>query len=354
VRVRALRREVERERAHALENRILADELRRQIAQRSAELTEALTKIAAVARAKTFTPGDVIEGRYRVVRPLGRGGMGAVFEVERLSDGGHHALKVLTSAKTGAQLARLAREAQVAAEVFHPNLVSIVDVDISGDGALYLVMELVAGTTLADLETRYGDVAFARAMLLQIARGLGALHGRGIVHRDLKPSNVLVTSNGVVKIADFGLARLETTTVPEKPRTPQPDPLGETAFPSLEEPAAEALTSEGMLFGTPLYMAPELTHGAHDATPASDIFAYGVMAYELVAARFPFERPAISDALAGRTPKPPALNVLRERTPDLADVIARCLALDPLVRPSAADVERALESPEGFPEERRS
>src|SRR5262249_2303300 len=143
-------------------NALLSDELRRQIADRSQRLADALARFGAVpTRAIAFAAGDEVHGRYRIVRPLGAGGMGAVYEVERLVDSRRLAFKILTSASTGSALARLAREAQVAAQVSHPNLVAIVDVDVSDSGSLYIVMELVDGAPLQTLSARYGEAAWA-------------------------------------------------------------------------------------------------------------------------------------------------------------------------------------------------
>lgn len=322
------------------ENAVLSDELRRQIADRSEQLAAALSRIGAVPeRSSRLSSGDEIHSRYRVVRPLGEGGMGAVFEVERLADGKHFAVKVLTSATTGVALARLAREAQVAAEVSHENLVSIVDVDVSDSGSLYLVMELVDGGTLIEMREKYGDVAWAQRVLAQLARGLAALHARGIVHRDLKPANVLVTREGIAKIADFGIARIGG------PETA--DPHAQTIAQDViaDRPNA-ALTGTGVLMGTPLYMAPELGRGARSAEPSSDMWSFGVIAYELVTGKSAFDSPPVLDALAGRPIETPRFR--GSALPSTAAaILARCLDPDPSARPTAAQVAAALQS-EGY------
>ena len=137
--------------------------------------------------------------------------MGVVYEVTRVSDGRRLALKVLTTEATGISLARLAREAEVAGKITHPNLVAIVDVDVSSAGELYIVMELVKGQSLSEARKYYGNVQWALGVLGQIASGLAALEASGIVHRDLKPANVLLTGNDntpIAKICDFGIARV--------------------------------------------------------------------------------------------------------------------------------------------------
>ncbi|MGE5187297.1 MAG: serine/threonine-protein kinase, partial [Acidobacteriota bacterium] len=172
------RQHVERQRA--LE--AAADELRHQVAERSRELSEALAKLSNPRVA--IEAGRVIDGRYRVVRRIGAGGMGAVYEVERLADGQRLALKTLRGHADADLLARFAREAQIAAQASHPNLVPVLDVGVA-DGTLFLVMPLVGGGSLADHRDRWGDARWARPLVRQIAAGLAALHERGIVHRDL-------------------------------------------------------------------------------------------------------------------------------------------------------------------------
>lgn len=320
----------------ANENALLSDELRRQIADRSQRLADALARIGAVPeRSISFAPDDRVHDRYRVVRRLGAGGMGAVYEVERLTDGRHLALKVLTSANTGVALARLAREAQVAAQLTHENLVSIVDVDVSESGALYLVMELIDGAPLHDSLARYGETKWALGMLQQIARGLAALHEHDIVHRDLKPGNVLVTTAGVVKIADFGIARIGTQDTP--------DPLAPTmgSDPAYSPTEQAALTGTGILLGTPLYMAPEIARGARAAGAPCDIWSFGVVAHELISARPPFATPPVLDMLAGRDVVVPSLPVGAVPI-EIERILARCLAIDPRTRPTAREIAAAL------------
>ena len=334
----------------ARENALLGNELRRQIADRSQRLAEALARIGVVPlRTTALAPGDRIHGRYVVVGRLGAGGMGAVYEVERTSDDKHFALKVLTSATTGGALARLAREAQVAAQLTHPNLVSIVDVDVSESGALYLVMELVDGAPLSDQHARFGEPTFALALLAQVASGLAALHARGIVHRDLKPANVLVTRDGTAKIADFGIARLDDDSSADgaESTTESADPGSDPALaPTVDAPANAALTATGAWMGTPLYMAPELARGAKSAATSSDIWSFGVIAFELLSARLPFASPPVMDVMVGRPIRVERL-VCEKVDSKIIEMIERCLSLIPSQRPSAAELSSLLgqESP---------
>jgi serine/threonine-protein kinase len=321
------------------ENRRLENELRRQIADRSERLAAALAKIGTVTpRVARLAPGEEVHGRYRVLRELGEGGMGAVYEVERKADGRRLALKVLTSASTGVALARLAREAQVAATVDHENVVAIADVDVDASGAVYLVMELVEGAPLDELRDHYGSVLWARPILGQLAAGLAALHARGIVHRDLKPANVLLTRAGVVKIADFGIARLGAEgDTPD----PQADTVPADAEPTVAAMPNLALTRTGVLMGTPQYMAPELARGARSAGASSDLWSFGIIAYELSTGKAPYATPPVLDALAGRAVARVGFAGAGFAASERA-VLEGCLDVDAAARPAAAEVARVF------------
>jgi serine/threonine protein kinase len=157
--------------------------------------------------------GTLLANRYRVEAILGQGAMGTVYEVERASDGRRFAAKVLNVKPDYRAMARFAREAQLLARLQHPNLISIVDVDITTDRLAYLIMELVHGKSLSELGARYGDREFMLPVLFQIADALTMVHSAGIVHRDLKPANVLISTSAdgteaTAKLADFGISRL--------------------------------------------------------------------------------------------------------------------------------------------------
>jgi hypothetical protein len=333
--------------AQSAEVRQLNVELRRQIADRSQQLAEALARIGGVAtKAALLEAGDCVHGRYRVVRRIGEGGMGAVYEVARLSDGRRFALKVLTGAVTGSALARLAREAQVAAQVSHERLVSIADVDVSETGALYIVMELVHGSALSELQPRYGEVAWAKPVLRQIAEGVAVLHAAGIVHRDLKPANVLVArpddaADPGTKIVDFGIARMADTL--PGPGDAAIDPNADTAeLAGAARTAPLPLTQAGSLLGTPIYMAPELAGGARDASASADIWAFGVIAHQLLAGSVPFPVPPVLDVLARRAWRAPAALDEARCGAHVAALVARCLSASPETRPTAAECVAAL------------
>jgi hypothetical protein len=344
----------------------LNDELRRQIGDRSARLAEALSHIGSVptGRGEALPDGAVLVDRYRIVRALGAGAMGAVYEVERTSDGRRFALKTVLNAQ-GSALARLAREAEIATKVSHPNVVGIVDIDVAPSGVMFIVMELVQGRSLEDEERRYGDVAWGRDVLHQVAAGLQALHDAGVVHRDLKPANVLLEPRAVggdrAKIADFGIARaaggatarpsgpqaVEPASPPESapPERPSVDPEGATLDASARTdrraPHDVALTQAGVIMGTPLYMAPELLAGAKDAAPSSDLWSFGVMACEVLTGHLPFVESPAMRALDGRVSAAPPLDVAA-LPPSLASIVVRCLERDPALRPTAAEVEQAF------------
>jgi serine/threonine-protein kinase len=322
-------------------------ELQRQVAERSRELGDALAKLGQ-RPAHKLDSGRVIDGRYRVLDKLGSGGMGTVHAVERISDGAKLALKTIRGAGDTDVMARFAREAQVAAELDHPNLLPVLDVGIT-DGGLFLVMPLVDGGSLEAQRAKFGDRKWAAPLLPQIAAGLAALHERGIVHRDLKPGNVLL-ANGVARIADFGLASLAKTpgtdppTVDGKAGAAIADTLAAGSDRTItgrlnrggeSPPESPALTRMGDVFGTPAYMAPELERGVHAVKPSSDVFAFGLIAYELLTGGPAFTEAPLLTRMSGK--EIPA--------PDLARVpaaIGRCLDLDPAKRPTAAEVAKDL------------
>lgn len=305
-------------------DRLQRAELQRQVAERSRGLSEALSRLTDAARYPTqLGPGDVIDGRYKIVRLLGRGGMGQVHEVARLTDGRRLALKTLTGVAHREALARFAREAQVAAELDHPNVVAALDVGVTPAGTLFLVMELVAGSSLAGERSRYGDRRWAVPILIQVARALAAMHARGIVHRDLKPSNILVDGS-LVKVADFGLAGLIDESA-----------LAETR--NAIDVSSPALTKTGAIMGTPLYMAPELVNGARGAAQSADLFSFGVVAFEVFAKELPFAAPPVLERLSGRPT--PSAKPLAQANPNLSTelcaLVDRCLADAPEARPTA-------------------
>ena len=313
-------------------DRLQRAEVQRQVAERSRDLSQALVRLADGPRAPArLAAGDLIEDRYRVVRTIGAGGMGQVHEVERIADRRRLALKVMTGVADPHALARFAREAQLAAELDHRNVVPAIDVGITVGGMLFLVMPLVAGASLDRARERYGDAAWARPILGQVADALVALHERGIVHRDLKPSNVLLDGDHV-KVTDFGIASVLA------------GPAGE-ATPDADTQLAPAapLTRIGHFVGTPLYMAPELVTGV-SAGPPADVFSLGIIAYELLVGKAPYTTPPIYERLAGRAPDlPTPVATLSPALPrELGELVDRCLSPTPDARPSARELAAAF------------
>jgi hypothetical protein len=320
---------------------LLKREVSHQVAERSRELGQALARGDVPVASALPAPGDRFHTRYRVVRALGEGGMGAVFEVERLTDAQRLALKVVTGVVSGTSAARFAREAEIGARVHHANLVSIVDVGIAQAGAPFLVMELVTGGSLEDRRARFGEAAWALPILRQIADGLDALHAAAVVHRDLKPANVLLTGDGgtaIAKISDFGISRFGQL---DATGSVNPEAATVDLSPS-PSPPARHLTGTGALLGTPLYMAPEAARGGRTVDAPADIFAFGVLAYEAITGRPPFSVAPVLLALGGQSlpVAAPIENATIEAK--VRDCILACLSEDPATRPTARRVREAL------------
>ena len=271
-------------------------------------------------------------GAYEIVASLGAGGMGEVYRARDPRLGRDVAVKVLPQevAADPDRLARFEREARTVAALNHPNIV--VRHSIEEDrGARFLTMELVEGQTLDRVVTP-GGLPLVRVLELAIplADALVAAHGRGVVHRDLKPGNVMVTRDGRVKVLDFGLA---------KPASESPVLATQAAT------LAAPISSAGQVVGTIPYMAPEQLRG-EPVDARADLFALGIMLYELVTGRRPFEGATaaeVTSAILRDTP-PPAQSLRPDLPSDLGRVIGRCLEKDPERRvQTAKDVRNELE-----------
>jgi serine/threonine-protein kinase len=258
-------------------------------------------------------------GPYQVISLLGRGGMGEVFLAEDTRLERKVALKILPGAFTQSpdRLRRFEREAKAASALNHPNILTIHEIGES-DGAHYIVSEFVEGETLRD-QMRRGPLSLTAALDVarQIAGALAAAHAAGIVHRDIKPENVMARPDGLVKVLDFGLAKLA-----ERPMA-MPKAGGD---PQSTE-AARLSTEPGLVMGTAHYMSPEQARG-QKVDHRADIFSLGVTLYEMLAGRRPFEGATTSDVMAAiLTKEPEPLEELRsEAGPGLAQTVKRCLA----------------------------
>ena len=290
--------------------------------------------------ANRLDPGDVIAGHFRIVAPIGRGGMGEVYRAYDTDLGRDVALKVLPSTSdAGAgkddRVARFRREAQVLASLNHSNIAAIHGLE-EADGVQALILELVEGPTLAErISSGPIPVAEAVAIARQVAEGLEAAHERGIVHRDLKPSNIKLRPDGTVKLLDFGLAKVL------QPSAASSEDL--SASPTLTSPS---LAMRGAILGTPAYMSPEQARGG-EADRRSDIWAFGAVLYEMLTQRRAFPGDTISDTIAAVLRHDVDWSALDEATPDpIRRLVARCLDRD--VRRRLRDIGEArivLEDP---------
>ena len=259
-----------------------------------------------------LSTGDKL-GPYEILAPIGAGGMGEVYRAKDTKLDREVAIKVLPAAlaQDPERLARFEREAKVLASLNHPNIATIHAVEeVSGIHAL--VMELVPGQTLK------GPIPLDEALRLaaQIAEALGAAHEKGITHRDLKPANVMITPEGVVKVLDFGLAAVS-----------QPSGTRE-GDPSQSPTLTISPTRAGMILGTAAYMSPEQARG-QTVDRRADIWAYGVVLYEMLTGQRLFEGETISDTLAQVLTKEPDW----DRVPvKVQRLLRRCLEKDPKAR----------------------
>lgn len=264
--------------------------------------------------------GTILGGKYRIMRKIGSGGIGAVYAAEHIALGSQVAIKVLrgAAAADASEIARLRREAQVQVSIEHPNVVRVFDLDQMPDGSIYVVMELLRGFSLAERLRENGPVAPGEAIPIfrQVCQALDAAHRLGVVHRDLKPGNIFICEDRTVKVLDFGMSKLT---------------------------GAESLTQDGYTLGTPEYMSPEQCIGA-PVDARADVYAFGVLMYEALTGEIPLRgrhRRELLDLHQRTMPQ-----YLRDKRPDLEippeldAAVMVCLAKRAAERPATA---RALD-----------
>jgi eukaryotic-like serine/threonine-protein kinase len=288
-------------------------------------------------RSRVYTPGIVkltsgmVLEQYEILSPVGAGGMGEVYRARDTRLGREVAIKVLPefSNTDTERLRRFEQEARAAASLNHPNIFAIYELGIH-DGVPYLVSELLEGETLR-VRLAHGALSLRKAVDygVQIANGLAAAHEKGIVHRDLKPENLFVTKDGRVKILDFGLARI----------------AHQNAFVASHGTAA-TLSESGMVVGTVGYMSPEQVRG-EPADHRSDIFAFGVVLYEMVTGQRTFRKATSVETMTAilNEEPPPISHYVTKSSAGLQRVIHRCLEKNPEQRfQSASDLAFAIEA----------
>ncbi len=261
--------------------------------------------------------GTVLDKKYELIRMLGEGGMGTVYEAKHLLIGRRLAVKFLHAQYVTSQevVTRFQREAQAAAAIGHENIIEVTDMGTTSDGAPYIVMEYLDGQDVREALTDKGIIPTGRAchIMVQALSALQAAHDAGIIHRDLKPENIyLIHKPGrpdYVKLLDFGISK----------------------FRSLEGEGAKGLTQTGTVLGTPYYMSPEQARGDQDISSRSDIYAMGVILYQMLTGQLPFDAPnynALLIKILTEEPPPPG-DINPDIPDDLVQAIQTAMARDP-------------------------
>jgi serine/threonine-protein kinase len=284
--------------------------------------------------------GFSLEDRYTILREIGRGGMGVVYEAEHVELGKRIAVKVMLEkyANDDEAVVRFKREALAASRIGNPHIIDVSHIGAAPDGRPFVVMELLDGEPLAKILERTGPMPAWRAVhiMRQVLRAVGAAHAKGIIHRDLKPDNIFIVNrddqHDFVKLLDFGISKMIDTS---------------------ELAGVTRLTTTGMVMGTPLYMAPEQATGS-PADIGVDIYAAGVILFEMLAGRPPFDETNYNVLIAKLlTATPPHLDDLRKGLPPpLVTAVHRALEKDPDHRYQSAEAfaqslpsDRAISEP---------
>ncbi len=269
-------------------------------------------------------------GNHKIIAKLGQGGMGTVYQAEDTTLGRKVAIKILNPAllqQGGKEMERFQSEAKVQASLNHPNIVVLHNFEPFGS-SYYMVMEYVDGKTLAEIVRRQGPLPSHISVVIakQVLDGLSAAHRKGIVHRDLKPSNIMITPEGVAKVMDFGIAKVQ---------------------------GSKNITASGVLVGTVYYMSPEQVRGeAVDAR--SDLYSFGIILFEMLTGRVPFKEESDFKIMIHhvQTPPPPPTQLLPAIPTALEDIVLRALSKEPDKRYQTADeIMAALEA---FEEQERA
>jgi len=266
-------------------------------------------------RSGPLSPGELLAGKYRIERLLGAGGMGTVYAAYHELLRQRVAVKLLKAeiADNAGALARFLNEARAAASIQNEHVARVMDVGQLEGGTPYMVLEYLEGTDLAVLLDRRGPLPVAEAVdyVLQALEALAQAHSAGIVHRDLKPANLFVSAqpsgDALVKVLDFGISKANALLSPDG-----------------------AITTTESILGTPSYMSPEQLRSTKNVDHRTDVWALGVILYELLAGRPPFAGSTVGERLVAviEQPIPPLRSVRPDVPPELEDVVMRCLARD--------------------------
>ncbi len=272
-------------------------------------------------------------GPYKIIAPIGAGGMGEVYRAHDERLGRDVAIKLLPERVTNnpSAIDRFTREARAASALNHPNIITIYEVG-AGDAGRFIAMELVHGQTLRAMMGKPIDLNLLASIFGQTAKALAVAHRAGIIHRDIKPENIMVRDDGYVKVLDFGLARLDAANDAES--------IAETLAQKTE---IHALTEPGVIVGTIKYMSPEQSRG-DTLSGATDVFSLGTVLYEAATGQYPFSagtQVGVLQAIAIEQPAAPS-RLNPEISPELDSLILQMLEKDARRRPAASDVDKSL------------